>query len=137
MRLEQLIHLFLRVESRQVHGSMELFNGTGRHLNLAVTGFATLQRFDVFAIEGEIFQVGKLWRIAELTDCQVLGQLAKAVEITRKLEIAFRRGMDVDRTEHETLIGNAGVEGLGNRLPAADGRDLPIAESDILLEVGL
>ena len=82
--LEQLIHLFFRVGSRQVHGSMELFNGTGRHLNLAVTRFATLQNFDVFAIEGEIFQVGKLWRIAELTDCQVPGKLAKAVEITSK-----------------------------------------------------
>src|SRR5260370_35958549 len=106
---------------------MELFDGTGRHLNLAVTGFATLQRFDVFAIEREIFQVRKLWRIAGLTDCQVSRKLAKAVEITRKLEVAFRRSIDVDRTEHENLIGSAGAEGLSNSLTAPADRDRPIA----------
>src|SRR6266849_10218856 len=135
--LKELIHLFFRMGIRPLHGPMKFFDGTRRHLNLAVAGFAALQGLDAFLIEREILQVGKLGRIAEFTDYQVSGKLAKAVEITRKLEITFRRGIDVDCAEHEDLSRSAGMQSPSNSLSAADGCNLVITESDIVPEIGV
>jgi hypothetical protein len=44
---------------------------------------------------------------------------------------------EADRSTVTFLIRCAGVEGLGGRLSAADGRNLVITESNIIPEIGL
>src|SRR5260370_7449329 len=83
---------------------MKLFDRTRGHLNQAVAGLATLQGLNVIAVERKTRQVGKLRRIAEHTERQIVGKLAKAVEIAGKLKIALRSTMDVDPAEQQDLV---------------------------------
>src|SRR5260370_25924499 len=116
---------------------MKLFDRTRGHLNQAVAGLATLQGLNVIAVERKTRQVGKLRRIAEHTERQIVGKLAKAVEIAGKLKIALRSSMDVDRAEQEDLGRRAGPQGFGDRLSASNGGDLILTQADVLLKENL
>ena len=111
---------------------LKLFHGATGQLNQTVTRFAVLQGLDIIAVERKTLEVGRLRRIAEHSERQIVGQLPKAIEIAGKLDVALRGGMDVDRTEQEHLGWRTGWQGLRDRLPVSDGGDLILAQSDVL-----
>jgi hypothetical protein len=104
------------------------------HLNQTVAGLAILQGFDVIGFERKTLQVGKLMRIAEHPEGQIVGKLSKALEIAGKPEVALRSSVDVDRANQKDLGRRAGRQGLRNRLPASKGGNLILTEPDVLLK---
>src|SRR5260370_556681 len=104
------------------------------NMSSSIAGLATLQGLNVIAVERKTRQVGKLRRIAEHTERQIVGKLAKAVEIAGKLKIALRSSMDVDRAEQEDLGRRAGPQGFGDRLSASNGGDLILTHPEVLLK---
>ena len=124
--------MFVHVGGRPIDGSVKLFDGARGHLDQTVAGLAILQGLDVIAVERKTLQVRKLRRIAEHPERQIVGKLAKPIEIAGKLEVALRSSMDVDRAEQEDLGRRAGRQGLRDRLSASDGGDLILTQSEIL-----
>src|SRR5258708_23856327 len=116
---------------------MELIDGACWHLNLAISRTAIPQRLDVRTLEREVLQVGQLRRTAEFADGEVARKFPKPSEVSRKLQIIVRCDINVDRAKNENLIRRAGMQSFGNSLAAADGCNLIVTESDVVLEIGL
>jgi hypothetical protein len=111
------INVDVCVRGGPIDRSVKLFDRARRHLNQTVAGLAIPQGIDVIAFKRKTLQVGKLRRIAEHPESQIVGELAKAVEIAGKPKVALRSCMDVDRPKQENFCRRAGRQAFATACP--------------------
>src|SRR5579862_253617 len=93
---------------------------------------ALFQLLDVLFLQRKAFEIGELWRIAEFLDGQIVGNLAKRVDVRCEFEIARRCGVHVDGTKNIHFIWRWRIQYLGYRFSASNTVDLLVVQPDIL-----
>src|ERR1700676_412099 len=78
------VHLICRVRRRPIHGLLKRIHRLGGQLDVAVARLTLFQLLDVVRLQSETVEVGKLWRIAELSNCEITGEFAHRINVRSK-----------------------------------------------------
>src|SRR6266852_3790051 len=126
------IHLICRVRRRPIHGLLERIHRHSGQLDVTFARLTVLQLLDVARLQSETVEIGKLGRIAELSDCEIAGKLAKRIDVGSKLEIFFGGRLHIHGAEYKHLIRRARFHYFCNRLPVANRCNLIIFQPNMV-----
>src|SRR6202008_2395308 len=93
---------------------------------------AIFELLDVLLLQCEALEIRELRRIAEFLDGEIVGNLAKGVDVRCEFEITLRCGVHVHGTEHIHFIWRRRIQYLGDSFSASNTVDLPVVQPDIL-----
>src|SRR6266436_5695963 len=122
------IHLICRVRCRPIHGLLERIHRLSGQLDVTFARLTVLQLLDVARLQSETVEIGKLGRIAELSDCEIAGKLAKRINVGSKLEIFFGGRLHIHGAEYKHLIRRARFHYFCNRLSVANRNGKAVAK---------
>ncbi len=126
------IHLICRVRRRPIHGLLERIHRLSGQLDVTFARLTVLQLLDVARLQSETVEIGKLGRIAELSDCEIAGKLAKRIDVRSKLEIFFGGRLHIHGAEYKHLIRRARFHYFCNRFSVANRCNLIIFQPNMV-----